>query len=149
MNATAKKLAFLGDKVGTLGAIVAAMGCSMCFPALAGLAGVLGLSFLSRWEGIFINTLLPFFAWLTLVLNVLGWFAHRQWHRTLFGMIGPTLLLLSLYPWFQYAWSTYVTYSALALMVMVSIWDLFSPANRRCDSEGQCIQDRTTDDLRR
>ncbi|RMH41216.1 MAG: mercury transporter MerC [Gammaproteobacteria bacterium] len=149
MNAIAKKLAFLGDKVGTLGAIVAAMGCSMCFPALAGLAGVLGLSFLSRWEGIFINTLLPFFAWLTLVLNVLGWFAHRQWQRTLLGMIGPTLLLLSLYPWFQYAWSTYVTYSALAIMVMVSIWDLFSTANRRCDGEGQCIQDATNDDLRR
>jgi len=53
--------------------------------------------------------------------------------------VGPTLLLLSLYPWFQYGWSTYVTYSSLVLMVVVSIGDLVYPVNRRCDDESCAI----------
>jgi mercuric ion transport protein len=125
----------IGDKAGSLGALVSAMGCAMCFPAIASLGAAVGLGFLSQWEGLFINTLLPLFAWVALVVNGLGWFSHKQWHRSLLGMAGPVLLLLSLYPWFQYGWSTDVTYSALGLMVAVSLWDIFSPANKHCDDE--------------
>ena len=125
----------LGDKTGAIGAVVSTMGCAMCFPAIASLAGALGMGFLAQWEGLFVNTLLPAFAWIVLVANAIGWFSHRQWWRSLIGMAGPVLLLLSLYPWFQYAWSSYVTYGALMLMVAVSVWDLWSPANRRCSNE--------------
>ena len=129
----------VGDKLGSLGALVSAMGCAMCFPAIASLGAAVGLVFLSQWEGLFINTLLPLFAWVTLVLNGLSWLSHRQWHRSALGMIGPILLLLSLYPWFQYGWSSYVTYSALGLMVVVSLWDVFSPANKRCDDDSCAV----------
>lgn len=122
----------IGDKAGALGSLMSAMGCAMCFPAIASLGSVIGLGFLSQWEGILINILLPAFALLTLVLNALGWFSHRQWRRSFLGMLGPFLLLLSLYPWFQYAWSSYVTYAALVLMVVASFWDMVSPANLRC-----------------
>ncbi len=120
------------DKAGSLGALVSAMGCAMCFPAIASLGAALGLGFLSQWEWTFINTLLPLFALLALIINGLGWFSHRQWHRSLLGMVGPTVLLLSLYPWFKYAWSSYATYTGIALMLAVSVWDLISPANRHC-----------------
>ena len=50
-------------------------------------------------------------------------------------MIGPTIVLLSLYPWFQYGWSTWTLYGGLALMLGVAIWDLVSPAHRRCGPE--------------
>jgi len=122
-----------GDKTGSLSAVVAALGCSACFPALASLGAAVGLGFLDQWEWMFINTLMPIAAWFVLVVNALGWFNHRQWHRSVLGMIGPIILLLSLYPWFKYAWSPYATYSALAMMVLVSIWDIFSPANKHCD----------------
>jgi len=125
----------LGDKTGSVGSVVSAMGCAMCFPAIANIGAAVGLGFLGQWESLFLDTLLPFFAWLTLAINALGWFSHRQWHRSLLGMAGPTLLLLSFYPWFQYGWSTYVTYSALAMMLAVSAWDLLYPANKRCDSD--------------
>ncbi|TCO77882.1 organomercurial transporter MerC [Chromatocurvus halotolerans] len=128
-----------GDKMGSLGALVSAMGCAMCFPAIASLGAAVGLAFLARWEGLFINTLLPFFAWLVLIMNAVGWFSHRQWHRSVLGMVGPTLLLLSLYPWFRYAWSTEITYTALGMMAAVSVWDLVSPANRRCARDGNAI----------
>ena len=126
-----------GDKVGALGALTAAMGCSMCFPVIATLGGALGLGFLSRWEGVLINWLLPGFAWLTLAAQLYGWWHHRQTLRFLLGIIGPILLLLSLYPWFKYAWSTGVTYGALGWMVGIAIWDIFWPANRRCDDSCQ------------
>lgn len=129
----------IGDKASSLGALISAMGCAMCFPAIASLGAVVGLGFLNQWEGLFINTLLPLFAWIALVINGLGWFSHKQWHRSALGMLGPALLLLSLYPLFQFWWSTYVTYLALVLMVFVSIWDIFSPANKRCGDKGCAI----------
>lgn len=125
----------LGDKTGSVGALVSAMGCAMCFPAIASLGAAIGLGFLSQWEGLFVRTLLPAFAWLALAVNALGWLRHRQWHRSLLGMLGPAILLLSLYPWFQYGWSSYATYTGIGLMIAVSIWDLVSPASRRCGPE--------------
>ncbi|HFD81146.1 MAG TPA: organomercurial transporter MerC [Gammaproteobacteria bacterium] len=127
----------LGDKSGALGALLSTMGCAMCFPAMASIGSALGLGFLSQWEGLFINTLLPLFAWIALGANALGWLAHRQWRRSLAGMVGPSIVLLSLYPWFQYGWSTWSLYAGLALMLVVAGWDLWSPAHRRCD-DGSC-----------
>ncbi len=132
MNNIVRLLTRLGDKTGSSGVLVSAMGCSMCFPAIASLGAALGLGFISQWEGFFISTLLPLFAWLALLVNGLGWLSHKQWHRSLLGISGPALLLLSLYPLFRYGWSTNVTYVAIALMVAVSLWDIFSPANKRC-----------------
>ncbi len=57
----------IGDKCGTVGSIAAAMGCAMCFPALAGIGAAIGLGFLSQWEGLFIITLLPLFAGIALL----------------------------------------------------------------------------------
>jgi len=129
----------VGSLGSSLGAIASAMGCAFCFPAIASLGGALGLGFLGQWEGLFINTLLPVFAWLALVINAVGYLGHRQWLRSLLGIVGPILLLLSLYPWFIYGWSTYVTYSALGLMVVISIGDLMYPANKRCDEKSCAI----------
>lgn len=126
----------LADKAGTLGALVSTMGCAMCFPALASIGAALGLGFLAQWEGLFVNTLLPLFAWIALGANALGWLSHRQWQRSLAGIVGPSIVLLSLYPWFQYGWSTWTLYAGLVLMLAVAIWDLVSPAHRRCGPEG-------------
>ena len=129
----------IGDKAGSLGALGAAMGCAMCFPAIASLGAAIGVGFLSQWEWTLIETILPLFAAVALIANALGWFSHKQWHRSLLGMLGPVLLLLSLYPWFKYGWSTYVTYSALGLMVMVSLWDILSPASKHCEDESCAV----------
>lgn len=126
----------LGDKSGALGAIVSTMGCAMCFPAMASIGAAIGLGFLSRWEGLFVNTLLPLFAWIALIANALGWFSHRQWHRSLAGSVGPVIVLLSLYPWWTYGWSTWTLYGGLALMLIVAVWDLVTPAHRRCAPDG-------------
>ena len=110
----------IADKAGALGSVVSAMGCAACFPATASLGAAIGLGFLQEYEGLFISKLLPLFAVVALLANALGWLSHRQWHRSLLLFFGN---------W----WTANLLYVGLALMVGVSIWDLLSPANRRCE----------------
>jgi len=125
----------IGDKAGALGSVVAAASCPACFPAIASLGAAVGLGFLSEYEGLFLNTLLPLFAGVALVANALGWLSHRQWLRSLRGMIGPVLVLVAMLVSIGHWW-TAVLYTGLALMVVASLWDLLSPASRRCGDDG-------------
>lgn len=127
----------ISDKAGMIGTVLSAFSCAACFPAIAGIGAALGFGFLSQWEWTIIATWFPLFASLVIIANILGYFSHKQWHRTLLGLIGPTLVLLSLYPFFKYAWSTYVTYTGIAIMLLFSIWDMVSPANKKC-TDGEC-----------
>ena len=121
----------IADKAGALGSVVSAMGCGACFPALASLGAALGLGFLSQFEALFVTVLLPLFAGLALLANALGWFSHRQWHRTVLGMIGPVIVLIA-----SFTVAEKVHILGLATMVAVSVWDSVSPANRRCGPDG-------------
>ncbi len=125
-------LSRLGDKSGSVGSIIAAMGCSFCFPAIASFGAAIGLGFLAQWEGVLLNKVLPTAAALTLFFNMLGYFFHHQWLRSLLGSIGPISILLILNFWFISYWRTDAIYAALALMAAVSIWDIFWPANHHC-----------------
>ncbi len=127
----------ISDKAGMIGTILSAFSCAACFPTIAGIGAALGFGFLSQWEWTIIVTWFPLFASLVIIANILGYFSHKQWHRTAMGLIGPTLVLLSLYPLFKYGWSTYVTYTGIGLMLVFSIWDMLSPANKRC-ADGEC-----------
>lgn len=134
-----KPIAHIADKVGAFGSFISGMGCAMCFPALASLGVAIGLGFISRWEPVFVR-ILPIFAFIALLANALGWLCHRQWHRSLMGSIGPLTTLIG--------WATFVCglfakdiargvlYAGLVLMLAVSIWDLISPAHRRCRPDG-------------
>ena len=126
----------IADKTGVIGSIVSTMGCAMCFPALASIGAAIGLGFLSQWESSFVHVLLPLFALIALLANALGWFSHRQWKRSALGMIGPILVLIG-----RYTFTSGVLYVGLALMLAVAIWDLLSPAHRRCSPEGCAVPD--------
>lgn len=115
------------DKVGSGGVWIAALSCTACFPALGSLASALGLGFLSHFEGIAVNTLLPIFATLALIVNLYNWYKNQNHIRGLFGVIGPIAVLLTLYPLWQYGWSTYLFYVGICLMVIMSIVDLVKP----------------------
>lgn len=126
----------VADKAGALGSIVSAASCPGCFPALAGLGTAMGLGFLAGYEGLFIDTLLPLFAAVALIANALGWLRHRQWHRSVLGMIGPAMVLAVALLFVGQWWAADLLYAGLALMFGVSLWDLFSPANKHCSSDG-------------
>lgn len=128
----------LGDKTGLLGSVVSAAACATCFPAIASLGAAIGLGFLSPYEGLFIRFLLPTFAGIALLANALGWFSHRQWHRTALGMLGPLLVLVAVFVMRATGHRTeWLLYSGLALMVAVSMRDLLSPARHAvCRTDG-------------
>lgn len=125
------------DKAGALGAVVSAMGCASCFPAIASLGSAIGLGFLSQYEGLFIRILLPAFAAVALVANVISARRHRRWLRAALGIAGPVLALAAVFLMRAYGWrSGAVLYPGLALMLGVSVWDLVSPAQPRCSPDG-------------
>jgi mercuric ion transport protein len=122
----------IADKAGFLGAFISAMGCAVCFPALASFGTAIGLGFLTRWESLFITTLIPVFALLALAANVLGWRIHRQTQRLVLGVIGPLLVLSAvLLMRFAHVRTASLLYVGLAFMLAVSVWDLVSPPARR------------------
>lgn len=119
------------DKAGVIGAIVTAMGCAACFPALASLGAAVGLGFLSQYEGVFIRYLLPLFAIIALLANVIGGLRHREWSRMILGTIGPVLVLAAALLMSTMGMPTsWLLYPGLVLMVAVSIWDLVSPPGK-------------------
>lgn len=126
----------IADKTGALGSVVSAMGCAACFPALASFGAAIGLGFLSQYEGLFISRLLPLFAALAFPANALGWFSHRQWLRSLLGMIGPAIVFAATVWLLGNWWTANLMYVGPALMIGVSIWDFVSPAHRRCGPDG-------------
>lgn len=128
------RLSTLFDATGSLGAIVSAMSCASCFPAIAALGSSLGLGFLSEFEGLALNTLIPVFAGIALAANLISGLFHRRWLRLLAGITGPSMVLATMYPLWAYDWSTYLFYLGLALMLVVSIWDIISPPRRSCIS---------------
>lgn len=122
------KLFGFADKAGSLGVIISAMGCAGCFPALGSLGAAIGLGFLAGYEGLFLNTLLSVFASIALLANLIGWSQHKVHVRGVISLMGPLAVLLTLYPLWQYSWSTYLFYAGLVLMFATSILDLVKPA---------------------
>lgn len=126
------------DKAGVVGTVVSAAACPACFPALASLSAAMGLGIFARYEGLVMTTLLRLFAAVALVANALGRLRHRQWHRSLLGMVGPAIVLAALLLFPGEEWFAKLLYTGLVCTVGVSLWDLFSPANKRCDANA-CI----------
>ena len=130
------RLSRILDKTGVLGTIVSGASCAVCFPALASIGAAVGLGFLSRWEGLFVHVLIPIFLLIALLANALGWFAHRQWHRAALGSAGPLIALFAdlgmTRHFLPVEFARVLFYAGIALMAIISIWDMLNPAHKRC-----------------
>ena len=125
----------IADKTGVLGSIVSAMGCAVCFPAIASLGAAIGLGFLSHYEGLFIRILLPVFAGIALLAQLVGGWQHRRWRRAALGATGPVMVLAAVFVMRASGHRTgWLLYPGLLLMVAVSIWDLLFPPRNACEA---------------
>lgn len=122
-------------QTGSLGTIVSAMGCAACFPVLGSLAASIGLGFMSAFEGVLINNILPALALFVLINNSYLWGRQGLVVWGLLSIAGPLAVLLTLYPFWKYEWSTYLFYFGITLMVVMSILELLKPAGRVCKVE--------------
>jgi len=121
------KIQRLIDNSGSLGAIISTLGCASCFPAAASFGTTLGLGFLAAYEGIFINTLLPVFAVIALLIHIYSGWINRNLIMLILGISGPLMILATLYLFWTDNWSTYMLYAGLMLMAMVSILQWVKP----------------------
>lgn len=122
--------------------VVGSFGCAACFPAAASIGAAVGLGFLGQWEGLFVRILIPIFAIVALIANVVGWRSHHQWQRIAAGVAGPVMALIGalglmgvvrVIPGFlPVPVARGVFYAGLILMVIVAVWDTARSANRRC-----------------
>ena len=101
----------VADKAGVVGSVVSAAACPACLPALTSLGAAMGLGIFAEYEGLFITKLLPLFAAVALVANALGWLSHRQWHRSLLGVAGPTIVLAALLLFPGWEWFAELLYA--------------------------------------
>jgi mercuric ion transport protein len=115
------------ENSGSLGAIVSTMGCASCFPAAATIGSTIGLGFLSAYEGLFINTLLPIFAIISLLLQLFSAWNSRSIAQAILGASGPLMVLATLYLFWSDDWSTNMLYAGLVLMMIVSVWQWLVP----------------------
>ena len=120
------------DKASSAGALLSALSCAGCFPALGSLGLALGLGFLEPYEGLMFRKLLPAFAALALLANLAAWYRHKNPVRGGLSVVGPVAVLLALLAFWHYDWSIYLFYAGLALMVAVSLFDLFKPTTPKC-----------------
>lgn len=127
-----RRVRSVANKIGIPGVLLSALSCATCFPALGVFAAVIGVGFLSHAEGVAINYLLPGFAGLALVFAVLGWFEHRIHWRGVMATFGPGAVLATLYPLWQYPWSTWLFYLALIIMVVSFVVELAWPMTSAC-----------------
>jgi mercuric ion transport protein len=127
----------VADKAGVLGTIVSAIGCAACFPALGSLGAAIGLGFLSQYEGMFIRVLLPLFALLALLANIVSWRRHRQMLQGVLSVVGPLLVLAAVLVMRNQGVRTgFLLYPGLALMVAASVWDLVTRKRDRVQRQG-------------
>ncbi len=115
------------EKIGSIGAFLAASACPVCFPMLAVVGSIVGLGILKPFEGI-VFILFQFFVFLALIGNILSFMNHRNVLALLIGIAGPVLILFALYVKFINAVLYVGLFGLLASLVANFI------ANRRCKS---------------
>jgi len=90
------------DKVGAFGAFFAAGACPACFPLLAIVGSVLGLSFLKPYEGL-IMVVFQILVALALIGNIASFFQHRKIWLLALGILSPGLIFFAFYIQFSTA----------------------------------------------
>src|SRR5882724_353662 len=94
-------LSFL-DRIGSLGALLAAVACPACFPLFAAVGAALGFGALARFEG-FIFYLLQAFAVISLIGLAVAYRQHRRLAPLLLGAVSVAALGFAFYDSFSYA----------------------------------------------
>lgn len=113
------------DRIGSVGALVAAVAAPCCFPLFAALAATLGLGVLGRFETTVLY-LFQGFALLAMLGLVFGYRKHRRFGPVAVGLLGGFALAYSFY------WNSNATllYVGLGAILAASLWNWFCSRSR-------------------
>lgn len=113
------------EKLGTFGAVLAAILCPICFPKLALIGAALGLGALAPFEGWFAVASQVFLI-LACIGHLLIYRRHRNKWVLALAILGTLSVLGTL--WFHYVEA--LVYIGLLAVVAAAIWGVF--AMRKC-----------------
>lgn len=120
------------EKLAAAGAAMSALGCASCFPALGALGAGLGLGSLARFEGLFVNILVPAFAGMAFAVYAwLFWRKRGRW-LPLLGMLSAGMILATFEFFWSAPWSTPLFYTGLGILVAVAGADVATSIAGRC-----------------
>jgi hypothetical protein len=109
------------DRVGSIGALVAAIAAPCCFPLLAALGTAVGLGALGQYEGVILS-IFQGFALLTLVGLVLSFCRHRDGAPLIVGGLACANLAYHFY-WEP---TPLALYGGLVGLILAAIWNCLS-----------------------
>jgi mercuric ion transport protein len=113
------------DKIGSVGSLLAAAACPVCFPMWAVVGSAVGLGVLSRFEG---KVFLVFQSLVAVAVlgSVIAYFNHRKMLPLLARIISPALIFFGLYVFFH----PVIVYSGLFGLAAGSVMNFI--ANHHC-----------------
>ena len=85
------------DRIGSLGTLVAAMACPVCWPLFATMGSSLGLGIFSPWEGIISNFVFPPFVVIAILGTILSFRSHKKRLPLVLGIVSGSLILFGFY----------------------------------------------------
>jgi mercuric ion transport protein len=88
------------EKIGTVGAVLAAAACPACFPVLAVVGTALGLGIFDPFEG-WVFIMFQILVVVAMLGNLLSFIRHRRTVPLIIGLAGPVLIFFALNIWFN------------------------------------------------
>lgn len=129
---TARALTVL-DKLGAVGAVLAAAAAPCCFPLLAALGAALGLGALQAWRG-YMDYAIQGFVLISVAGSAFAFRQHRQAWPLVIGLASAAVIFFAFYVSNHVA----LIYTGLAGLAVASIWNVV--ANRQA---GSCCRPAT------
>jgi len=113
------------EKIGTIGAVLAAAACPACFPMLAVVGTALGLGIFRPFEG-WVFTVFQILVIIAMSGNIVSFFRHRRVIPLMIGLASPLLIFFALYIRFDQL----LLYLGLLGLAAASVLNFI--ANRQC-----------------
>ncbi len=107
------------DKIGSVGAVLAAAAAPCCFPLLAALGSALGLSVLQPFKG-YMAYAMQGLVLLALAGNYLAWRSRKKWMPLAISGVGVVLVLLGYYS----SLPTELIYAGLGALVVAAFLNM-------------------------
>ena len=113
------------DKLGSIGTLITAMACPVCWPLFATAGSALGLGVLAPYEGILMVYVFPAFVVIALLGTVLSYLKHKSLIPLSLGVVSGGLILYGFY----FGWHLVLMYIGIFGLLLSSALSFI--ANKR------------------
>jgi len=105
------------EQSASVGILVTAMACPVCWPLFALAGSSLGLGILAPWEGILMNYVFPPLVMLGAVGSIVSFKSHRKVIPLVVGLLSAAIILFGFYV----GWQLVLMYIGIFGMLLASV----------------------------